>query len=54
MIYIQYYMFTNLLDDGGKKYYKMPREKTIVYDTLKQDEQAYAEVTSNGWGKIKR
>lgn len=39
-------------DDGGKKYYKMPREKTIIYDTLKQDEQAYAEVTSNGWGEI--
>ena len=30
----------------------MPREKTIIYETLKQDEQAYAEVTSNGWGEI--
>lgn len=37
-------------DDGSKEYYKMPREKTKIYEILKQDEQAYAEVTSNGWG----
>lgn len=37
--YITAYQIT---EDGGKKYFKMNRDKVTIYDTLNNDEQAYA------------
>lgn len=37
--YITAYRIT---EDGGKKYFKMNRDKVTIYDTLSNDEQAYA------------
>lgn len=37
--YITAYQVT---EDGGKKYFKMNRDKVTIYDTLNNDEQAYA------------
>ena len=37
--YITAYQVT---EDGGKKYFKMDREKTTIYETLRENEQAYA------------
>lgn len=37
--YITAYQIT---EDGGKKYFKMNRDKVTIYDTLNDDEQAYA------------
>lgn len=37
--YITAYRIT---EDGGKKYFKMNRDKVTIYDTLNNDEQAYA------------
>lgn len=37
--YITAYRVT---EDGGKKYFKMNRDKVTIYDTLNNDEQAYA------------
>lgn len=39
--YITAYRIT---EDGGKKYFKMNRDKVTIYDTLNNDEQAYAEI----------
>lgn len=39
--YITAYQVT---EDGGKKYFKMNRDKVTIYDTLNNDEQAYAEI----------
>jgi hypothetical protein len=36
--YITAYRIT---EDGGKKYFKMNRDKVTIYDTLNNDEQAY-------------
>lgn len=50
--YITAYRIT---EDGGKKYFKMNRDKVTIYDTLNNDEQAYAEIkrTSLGIKEIK-
>lgn len=50
--YITAYQVT---EDGGKKYFKMNRDKVTIYDTLNNDEQAYAEIkrTSLGIKEIK-
>ena len=37
--YITAYQVT---EDGGKKYFKMNRDKVTIYETLNNDEQAYA------------
>lgn len=37
--YITAYRVT---EDGGKKHFKMNRDKVTIYDTLNNDEQAYA------------
>lgn len=37
--YITAYRIT---EDGGKKYFKMNRDRVTIYDTLNNDEQAYA------------
>lgn len=40
--YITAYRIT---EDGGKKYFKMNRDKVTIYDTLNNDEQAYAMIS---------
>ena len=39
----EYYCCYKLLDDGGKQFVKYPMDKTTIYETLKEGEQAYAE-----------
>lgn len=50
--YITAYQIT---EDGGKKYFKMNRDKVTIYETLNNDEQAYAVIkkTSLGIKEIK-
>lgn len=43
----QYYVAYKVLEDGGKKLFKMPAEITVIYDTLDSDSQAYAEIDMN-------
>lgn len=45
--YITAYQVT---EDGGKKYFKMNRDKVTIYDTLNNDEQAYAEIKKTPLG----
>jgi len=48
----QYYVAYRVLDDGGKKLYKMKADISIIYDTLEADDEAYAEVDTNGLGQL--
>lgn len=45
--YITAYRIT---EDGGKKYFKMNRDKVTIYDTLNNDEQAYAMIKKASLG----
>lgn len=45
--YITAYQVT---EDGGKKYFKMNRDKVTIYDTLNNDEQAYAVINRTTLG----
>lgn len=45
--YITAYQIT---EDGGKKYFKMDREKTTIYETLNNNEQAYAVINRTALG----
>jgi hypothetical protein len=45
--YITAYQIT---EDGGKKYFKMNRDKVTIYDTLNNDEQAYAVIKKASLG----
>lgn len=45
--YITAYQVT---EDGGKKYFKMNRDKVTIYDTLNNDEQAYAVIKKASLG----
>lgn len=45
--YITAYQVT---EDGGKKYFKMDREKTTIYETLNNNEQAYAVINRTALG----
>lgn len=45
--YITAYQVT---EDGGKKYFKMNRDKVTVYETLNNDEQAYAVIKKASLG----
>lgn len=47
----EYIVTYRILDDGGKQYYKINREDTIIYDTLEPDEQAYVKVEINNIGE---
>lgn len=40
----EYYCCYKLLDDGGKQFVKYPMDETTIYETLKEGEQAYAEI----------
>ena len=46
----EYYVCYEVLDDGGLKLRKIAATNTVIYQTLDDGEQAYAEVTINGWG----
>lgn len=45
--YITAYQIT---EDGGKKYFKMNRDKVTIYETLNNNEQAYAEIKKASLG----
>lgn len=45
--YITAYQVT---EDGGKKYFKMNRDKVTIYETLNNDEQAYAVIKKASLG----
>lgn len=40
----EYYCCYKLLDDGGKQFVKYPMADTTIYETLKEGDQAYAEI----------
>lgn len=46
----QYYVAYRVLEDGGKKYFKMDKDKTVVYDTLENADTSYAEIEKNSFG----
>lgn len=46
----EYYVCYEVLDDGGLKLKKIAAKNTIIYQSLEADEQAYAEITVDGWG----
>jgi len=39
-----YYIAYQILENGGKKLFKMKAEYTTIFETLEENEQAYAEV----------
>ena len=47
-----YYACYEVLEDGGLKLAQYPTSVTIIYETLKENETAYAEVSVNGLGKV--
>ena len=47
-----YYVCYEVLEDGGLKLTKYKTSVTIIYETLKENETAYAEVSINGHGKV--
>ena len=46
----QYYVAYRVLEDGGKKYFKMDKDKTVIYDTLENADTSYAEIEKNSFG----
>ncbi len=46
----QYYVAYEILEDGGKKYFKMDKDKTVIYDTLENADTSYAEIEKSGFG----
>lgn len=49
----QYYIAYKVLEDGGKQVFKMPIEKTVIYDTLDSGSGAYAEIDETKISGIK-
>ena len=49
-----YYLSYQILDDGGVKLIKFDAEKTIIYKTLKTDDEAYAEIIKDGFEDVKK
>lgn len=47
-----YYICYQVLDDGGLKLIKFKAEQTVIYETLTSG-NAYAEISTNGWGYTK-
>lgn len=47
-----YYYCYRVNKDSSKELYKMPMDKTKIYETLSPDKQAYAEETRNDLGTI--
>lgn len=46
----QYYVAYRVLEDGGKKYFKMDKDKTVIYDTLENADTSYAEIEKKSFG----
>ena len=46
----QYYVAYEILEDNGKKLFKMPADITTIYDTLDENAQAYVEIDENYYG----
>lgn len=49
-----YYAGYKINSDGGKEHYKMPASQTVIYETLPEGGGAYAEVTKDGFGFIRK
>ena len=47
---VDYYVCYEELEDGGIVLAKFDSRKTVIYETLDADEQAYAEIEENDWG----
>lgn len=47
------YICYEILEDGGIKLLKLDASKTTIYETLSENEMAYAEIDINGFGKKK-
>ena len=47
------YVAYQVHEDGGKSLYKIPANIAILYDTLAENQDAYAEVDVNGYGTTK-
>ena len=45
---IDYYCCYRKTDDGGMTYYKFEMDKTTIYESLKEGNQAYVEVVTDG------
>lgn len=48
----EYYVAYALQEDGGKKLVKYRADITIIYETLNENDEVYAEVVYNGFGNI--
>ena len=46
----EYITAHRVTEDGGKKYFKMNRDKVTIYETLNNDEQAYAVIKKASLG----
>lgn len=49
---IDYYCCYRKTDDGGKTYYKFEMDKTTIYESLKDGDQAYVEVVTDGFKNV--
>lgn len=49
---IDYYCCYRKTDDGGMKYYKFEMDMTTIYESLKEGDQAYVEVITNGVKRV--
>lgn len=49
----EYYIAYKILEDGAKMIYKMDAAKTKIYETLGEDETAYAEEIRDGYDFLK-
>ena len=47
----QCYCAYEMLEDEGKKLFKMDAAVTVIYDKLDENDMAYAEIDTNGWGE---
>lgn len=47
------YICYEILEDGGIKLLKLNAAKTTIYETLSENEMAYAEIDVNGFGEKK-
>lgn len=46
-----YYVCYQILDDGGLNLLRLPADKTVRYEILDADDEAYAEISKNGLGE---
>lgn len=49
---IDYYCCYRKTDDGGMTYYKFEMDKTTIYESLKEGDQAYVEAVTDGFKNV--